>query len=201
MRKGVDMPRASREAADRTNSDIRLHARRLLAHEGFAALKVEEVAAAAGVTRGAVYHHFGNKLGLFQAVLGDVHASVAEQVAAAAVAEGWEALEAGCIAFLEAALAPDVRRILLVDGPAVLGWEQWRALDTHHSTRHLSAGLAQVEGLQVPLEAAVAVVNGAVNELALWLAAGGDRADGHAALRGVLRGLHAGEGPASGGGA
>ena len=185
------MPRASREASERTERKLRTQARRLLVRDGYAALRLDEVAAAAGVTRGAVYHHFENKQGLFVAVLADVHASVAAAVAAAATGEGWDAVEAGCVAFLQASLAPDVRRVLLTDGPAVLGWQEWRRLDAQGSQRLLREGLDALDDLAVDVGAATAVLSGAMNELALWLADGGSTDVALATLRHVLHGLRA----------
>ena len=83
------------------------------------------------------------------------------------------AIEAGSIAFMRAVVDPAVRRILLVDGPAVLGWADWRQLDAVHSGRLLVDGLSALDDLAVDPSAAAALLSGAMNEAALWIAAGG----------------------------
>jgi len=127
--------------------------------------------------------HFGSKEGLFQAVLDAVHAEVGRRVASEADAarDPWQALLARSRAFLEAATAPDVRRIMLLDGPAVLGRSAWRELDARHSMKHLREhlGLLKEAGIVVPVdsEALAYLLSGAVNEAALWIAAQPDRED------------------------
>jgi AcrR family transcriptional regulator len=87
------------------------------------------------VTRGALYHHFrGGKEELFRAVLVQISAETVQAVAgaAAAVEDPWEVLVAGSEAFLDACATPEVQRIMLIDGPSVLGWDVWRAIDTDY---------------------------------------------------------------------
>jgi len=106
-------------------------ARELFAARGYAAVATEEIVRAAGVTRGALYHHFAGKLELFQAVYEDVERGLVEQIAASATStagDPLEALHAGAQAFLDACEDPAVQRIALVDAPSVLGWERWREI-------------------------------------------------------------------------
>lgn len=164
---------AQREATTRQLIEI---AREHFTRDGYASAATEEIVAQAGVTRGALYHHFGSKEGLFLAVLHEVQREVAEQVSTAADSagdNGWDVLKAGCRAFLEASLAPQVRRILLVDAPAVLGWEAWRQADAEGAFPLLREGLAQfqqegaLQGLSV--DALAHLLSGAMNEAALWV--------------------------------
>lgn len=178
------MARATREQSEQTARAVRTSAFRLFADLGYADVGLERVAEHAGVTRGAVYHHFGSKLGLFTAVTADAQAIVAAAVECAAPGDGWDAIEAGSAAFLRAVVDPSVRRILLVDAPAVLGWTAWRDLDAAHSGRLLVDGLRALDDLVVEPAAAAALLNGAMNEAALWVAAGGDADE---AERGALR--------------
>ncbi|MBW9210722.1 TetR/AcrR family transcriptional regulator [Mumia sp. zg.B53] len=169
----------------------------LFAEHGYDAVGLEEVAVAAGQTRGAVYHHFGSKRGLFSAALAKVQASVGDAVQAAALAESdpWEGLVAGCHAFLDAAASDGARRVMLVDGPAVLGWQEWRDGDAASSRRLLEEGLHQLgtRGDVAPDEVAAlaTLLSGAMNETALWLAQEGEpvRDAAHAGLDRVLTGL------------
>jgi AcrR family transcriptional regulator len=159
-----------------TRRTLLRESRRLFAAQGYAAVGLAEIVRAAGVTKGALYHHFDSKADLFRAVLAELQEEVAVRVAAAgdAQAEPWDQLAAGCRAFLEAGADPDFQRILLVDGPAVLGWAEWRALDEQGSARHLVDALAMLveAGLLAPqpVEPLARLLSGAMNEAALWLA-------------------------------
>ena len=177
------MPRSSRAQSEITGRRIREIAREMFAREGYAGVRLEEVAARAGMTRGAVYHHYANKRALFEAVLDDLHGDVEAEVlrAAEAHADAWAQLEAGCLAFVRASTQPDVARTLLVDGPAVVGWEAWRSGDLHHSHRQLEDVMSALEGAGEiragSARAAAPLLSGAMNEAALWLASGGDESD------------------------
>ena len=124
--------RAEQRAA--TRARLVAAARERFAEHGYAAVSLPEVVAAAGVTKGALYHQFASKRDLFRAVLADVQAQVAAEVEAAAARSG--SLLAGCEAFLRASTAPGVERIMLVDGPAVLGWAVWHACTSFRLTPH-----------------------------------------------------------------
>lgn len=151
-------------------------ARKHFTEHGYAESSMEEVAAEAKLTRGALYHHFGSKKGLFQAVLESVQTEIGQRVEteAAQSDDEWEQLILGCRAFVAAAVEPRMRRILLIDGPAVMGWEAWRRMDEENSMRHLRE---QLEIMQrkgylkpVPLDALTHFLSGALNESALWIA-------------------------------
>jgi AcrR family transcriptional regulator len=157
--------------------------RRLFATQGYGAVGLSEIVRAAGVTKGALYHHFGSKAALFRAVLEEVQQEVAQRVAATSEAQEdpWAELTAGCQEFLTASNDPDVQRIMLVDGPAVLGWSEWRALDEAASVRHLAEALgALIEAGRIapqPVAPLTHLLSGAMNEAALWLATSTDPAD------------------------
>ncbi len=150
--------------------------RRLCADVGYGGFGLAELVAAAGVTKGALYHHFAGKTDLFRAVLADVQQEVGRRVAAAAGErdDPWEQLTAGCHEFLRASTSPGIQRIMLVDGPAVLGWGTWRAMDEAASARHLTDALTLlVETGAIPPQPVpplVHLLSGAMNEAALWLA-------------------------------
>lgn len=151
-------------------------ARTHFTERGYADAALEEIVQEAGLTRGALYHHFGNKKGLFQAVLDTVQKEVAERVEtqAATSADVWEQLILGCRAFITAAVEPRNKRIMLLDGPAVLGWEEWRRMDEQNSMRLLRAQIQfmqqQGELRQVAVDALTHMLSGAMNEAALWIA-------------------------------
>jgi AcrR family transcriptional regulator len=123
---------------------------RLFGRDGYAATSIEAVAAEAGVTKGAAYHHFGGKSGLFRAVFvrqeQELAASLSE--AAAGAPDSSAGLRAGCHAFLDQSLQQRVRQIILLDGPAILGWDAVREIEYEHTLRLLQRGMraAAAEG-------------------------------------------------------
>ncbi|MCX2967646.1 MULTISPECIES: TetR/AcrR family transcriptional regulator [Streptomyces] len=171
--------------------------RRLFADAGYGQVALAEIVQRAGLTKGALYHHFTGKADLFRAVLEEVQLDVAREVARAADAhdDPWDQLVAGCTAFLRASTAPGVQRVMLVDGPAVLGWAQWRALDEAASVRHLSEALtALVDAGELPAQPVAPLthlLSGAMNEAALWLAATDDPDALPATVRALTRMLEA----------
>ncbi|QEO15216.1 TetR/AcrR family transcriptional regulator [Agromyces intestinalis] len=193
------------EQRDRTRAEIVRIATRRFAESGYAGVALEDLVAEAGLTRGALYHHFGSKLGLFQGVVDAAQRGVAEAVEAAADAhdDTLEGFLAGCRAFLEASLAPAVRRILLVEGPAVLGWGEWREGDLETSVRLLDAGVAElaaagvVDGDGLDLGIVTAMLSGALNEAALVSAEASDPDAGTDAAIATLRRMLVGLAPAA----
>ncbi|WP_026404878.1 TetR/AcrR family transcriptional regulator [Actinomadura rifamycini] len=161
---------------EQTRRALLREGRRLFTERGYGAVGLAEIVAAADVTKGALYHHFESKGALFREVLREVQDEVAARVAASADAEAdpWDRLLAGCRAFLAASTAPDVQRVMLVDGPAVLGWTEWRAMDEAASARHLTDALTGLMELGTiaprPVEPLARLLSGAMNEAALWLA-------------------------------
>ena len=155
-------------------------ARGLFAEGGYHATAAGEVVGRAGLTRGAMYHHFEDKRDLFRAVVEEVEAEVDGIILAEArraleeTSSQWEAFRAGHRAYLDACLRPEVRRVLLVDGPAVLGWEEWHEIDAAHAVRQIQAGLeAMMESGMMkpgPTGPLAHLLHGAVLEAALYVA-------------------------------
>jgi AcrR family transcriptional regulator len=174
------MARATKEQSELTAATILQTAKAAFAEQGFNAVGLEDVAASAGVTRGAVYHHFSSKAGLFRAVHAQTQCDVGRAVdrATAGIDDPWEALEMGCRAFLAASVRSDARQIMLVDAPAVLGWDAWRAEDASNSGQLLFDVLTELDRtgvLHVPsVPACHSLLTGAMNEAALWIAAAAD---------------------------
>lgn len=109
-------------------------ARELFAERGYAAVGTEEIVARAGVTRGALYHHFADKRDLFRAVHEQLEcelvASIGERMAG--IEDPWELLVTGVRAFLDACTDQALMRISLLDAPGVLGWAEWREIDERY---------------------------------------------------------------------
>jgi AcrR family transcriptional regulator len=188
---------AERRAA--TVATILAEARRLFTARGFEATSIDDIAEAAGVAKGAVYHHFASKEAVFLRVLEDVQAAIAAApVPAEALQETdpAELIAAGVLRYLLAASEPEVRRVLLIDGPAVIGWRRWREIDD----RYFGAGARQVMrwllGPAAPdpeVETMTHLMVGAAMEAALVCATADDpqqaARDLSSALGRMLRGL------------
>ncbi len=189
--------RTQGERTAQTRAALIEAARGLFGAQGFAEVGAERVANAAGMTRGALYHHFTDKTDLFAAVLDQVEAEIAERVGDAVSAfdpaDTTGILLAGAGAWLDASSEPDLQRIVLLDGPSVLGWERWREICLRH-TVGLIAALIQ-DGIErgslppQPVQALTHVLVGAVDEAALYLAQADDRAVARADMDLVLRRL------------
>jgi AcrR family transcriptional regulator len=151
-------------------------ATRLFAEHGYEDTSIELVLQTAGVSRGALYHHFPGKEALFGAVLETVGADVARRghAAAAGLTDPYEILRAGCLAWVQIAADPVVQRIMLIDAPAVLGWHRWRELDERSTLGEIRAALEAMSRAGLLPKARVSmfahVVLAAMNEIALVIA-------------------------------
>jgi AcrR family transcriptional regulator len=188
------------EAVDATRAALVEQATALFTEKGFAATSLDDVTRAARVTKGALYHHFpGGKLALFEEVFQDVDARLAERTAAgiAPGADGWELVEQGLDAYLEACSDPVVRRVMFQEGPVALGWERWRELDgcsarelLEHSLRDL---MDSGQLRRQPLELLVRLVFTTLGEAGMTVAEADEpeqaRAQAKALIMGLLGGL------------
>jgi AcrR family transcriptional regulator len=138
------------ERTEATRSRLVDTARRLFAENGFAATSTEEILSAASVSRGAMYHHFKGKAELFQATFEAVEDDLTAQVLVAAATETvpMRQLEKGFDAFLDLCRNPEVQRIVMLDGPNVLGWDTWHELDERYAFGSIKAvlGVAAEQG-------------------------------------------------------
>ena len=189
--------RTQGERTAQTRAALIAVARRLFGAEGFAAVGAERVALEAGMTRGALYHHFTDKADLFAAVLDQVEAEIALRVADSVAgfdpADTAGMLLAGADAWLDASTEPDLQRIVLLDGPSVLGWDRWREICLRHTVGLIAAllqdGIDRGSLPPQPVQALTHVLVGAVDEAALYLAKAGDGAAARADMDLVLRRL------------
>lgn len=169
----------SRTQAERlaaTRAALLKEARAIFASTGYEAAATEEIVKRAKVTRGALYHHFRDKRDLFEAVVEEVARGIATTIddMTVPVSDPLEMLIEGMRAFLDACLDPAVRRIYLIDAPAVLGWHRWREIDAPHGVRSLREGIAAVLAVRpdpaLAIEPLTFLLSGASNEAALWVA-------------------------------
>jgi AcrR family transcriptional regulator len=183
------------ERREATRGAILAAAGRLFGDQGFAATSVDTIAGEAGVAKGAVYHHFPTKEAVFEAVLEAVSADLAAEVTAAAreAPDVLATLGSASQAYFAATARPVTRRIVLEDGPAVLGWLRWREIDLKHFEdavpRVLAAAMEQGLIARQPIEPLSRVLQGAMTEAAMAAASGGDGAAYLAALDSVIDGL------------
>jgi AcrR family transcriptional regulator len=174
-------------------------ARRLFAKRGYADVGTEEIVRRAGVTRGALYHHFSGKEDLFRAVAEQVEEEMTRKSAEAALAhqDPWEQQRAGWEAFLDACLDPAVQRIILLDAPSVLGPKAWREIASKYGLALVQFGIRSLmeAGLieEQPVDPLAHLVIGALSEAAVVIAQADDtetaRAEMGAALERLMVGL------------
>ena len=140
-----------------TRAHIVAAARKLFARDGYDATSTEAILQAVGISRGALYHHFGNKESLFEAVLDDLERELAATAveAAAQAPDPASALRAGCTSFLLKAAEPEVRQIVLVDAQAVVGWQKWREIEERYGLGLLKGGLKSLAATGLFPESAV----------------------------------------------
>jgi AcrR family transcriptional regulator len=170
-------------------------ARRLFAERGYAGVSADDIVAAAGLTRGALHHHFGDKAGLFRAVFEQLEAELVAESATAVPEELDLAarMVAGVGAFLDSCERPEVLRISLLDAPAVLGWDTWRAIETEYGLglveKQVEQGIAAGWIAPQPVEVLAQLVFSLMIEAALLIANGADRRSVEPTLLAMLSGM------------
>ncbi|MEV0762007.1 TetR/AcrR family transcriptional regulator [Nocardia sp. NPDC050435] len=192
--------RTQAERSATTRAAVVRAARDLFGRHGYGAVSTVAVAAAAGVSRGALYHQFADKRDLFEAVFEDLErgvvAAIEEAVDRAQAPDPLAGLIVGCLACLQASTAPDVRRIALLDAPAVLGWRRWRDIQLRHTIAlvedALSAAIAANQVRPQPVRPLALVIVGALDEAAQIIAHSESADADTAAIRGVVEQLVSG---------
>jgi AcrR family transcriptional regulator len=177
-----------------TRAKLVAAARALFAARGYAAVGTEEIVRAAGVTRGALYHQFRDKEQLFDAVFEEVEAETTQRIAEVALGDGavdpLAALRAGARAFLGVCAEPDIERIVLLDAPAVLGWERWREIGLRYGlglvAGTLQAGIDAGAIAPQPVTPLAHVLLGALDEGALYVARAADRETARAEVEAIV---------------
>jgi AcrR family transcriptional regulator len=195
----VNRPRTKAQQREETTAALISAARGLFAQRGYAGVGTEEIVARAGVTRGALYHQFADKQDLFRAVVIAVEEDVIGRLGAEVVAKASsaaEALAATMGAWLDVCEEPDIQRILLLDAPGVLGWEEFREIGHRYALGEamalLEAAMEAGDLARLPVRPLAHVVVGALDEAALYVARAEDRATARAEMTGVLERLIAG---------
>lgn len=164
------------DTVEENRSKLIAAARKAFSTKGFAASSMDELTADVGLTRGALYHNFGDKKGLLGAVVAQIDGEMAAraQLAGAAAGDNWEGLLAEGAAYIEMALNPEVRRVVLLDGPAFLGDpSRWPSQNACLQITKQTVATLVSGGVMKPvdIEAAARLLSGAALNAALWVAA------------------------------
>lgn len=169
------MAKPRKEMVAETRAKLLAAARQAFGSVGYADASMDDFTAAAGLTRGALYHHFGDKKGLMQAVIQQIDAEMADRLKKIAnrAPSRWQAFVEECIGYVEMALEPEIQRIVFRDGTAVLGdISQWST--TNNCILELADRLRQLklDGVvgDIEVEAAARLINGASSHAAMWIA-------------------------------
>lgn len=164
------------ETMEENRAKLIAAARKMFAAKGFAESSMDELTGEVGLTRGALYHNFGDKKGLLGAVVAEIDGEMAASAQQAGTAAGndWEGLLAEGAAYIAMALDPEVRRIVLLDGPAFLGDpSRWPSQNACLQVTKQTVAKLVSEGVMKPIdiEAAARLLSGAALNAALWVAA------------------------------
>jgi AcrR family transcriptional regulator len=186
--------RSQAERSAATRAALVQAARRLFAQHGFAGVGAETIVAAAGVTRGALYHQFGGKAKLFEAVYEAIEEDLArglgELIAAKGVSDPIEVMRLGADAWLDACGEQEVQQIVLLDGPAVLGWARWREIGTRYALGLIEGLLSHaIEVGRIPPQPARALAHvlvSALDEAGLYIARAEDQPAASEEMRTVI---------------
>ncbi|MBW8635750.1 TetR/AcrR family transcriptional regulator [Hoeflea sp. WL0058] len=187
--------RTNRERTETTTSALIAAARELFLSKGYAGAGTPEIVKKAGVTRGALYHHFEDKKALFAAVIEAELSAVADQIERAApdAAAPFDALVEGGRAFFDAMAVEERTRLILIEAPAVLGWEELRDMDRKHGGRTLQQGLdaAMKNGViaRLPLETLATMLSALFDRGALAIEGGADPGEVQQVIVAILDGL------------
>jgi AcrR family transcriptional regulator len=186
--------RAQPDRSATTRAALVSAARPLFAERGFAGVGTEAIVRAAGVTRGALYHQFADKTELFAAVCEAIEEDLAirlgDRIAVAAATDPIELMRLGAYAWLDACAEPEVQQVVLLDGPAVLGWQRWREIGMRHGLGLVERLLAHaIEVGRIPpqpVSALAHVLVGALDEAALYVARADDQTAASNDMREVI---------------
>ncbi|MCG8491884.1 MAG: TetR/AcrR family transcriptional regulator [Sneathiellales bacterium] len=187
--------RSNRSRTEATRKKLISAARQLFAKKGYAETGTPEIVKAAAVTRGALYHHFEDKSDLFRAVVRQEADAVARHIERETLdpASALDALITGMDAYFDAVNKPGRVRILLLDGPAVLGQKEMNRIDRETGGEELKEGLAYALGKEedrdYPLDALTLIISAAFDKAALAIAEGDERHQYHKALSAIFSAL------------
>lgn len=167
---------SNKQRSQKTSAQLIDIAKHLFSTRGYADTSLEEIVRQAGLTRGALYHHFDGKKGVFFAVFENALAEIANRLLEVEKNKWstWDTFMACTYEFFKACMDSDLQRIVLIDAPAVLGWDVWRRVDQAKTFDILKSHLAELLENDIikpiPIEPLAHFISGAANESVLWIA-------------------------------
>lgn len=168
------MARRTRAEMEETRASLLAVARQVFSETGYANASMDDLTARAGLTRGALYHHFGDKQGLLAAVVAQIDGEMDERLKAISdqASTPWDGFRQRCRAYLQMALEPEIQRTVLRDARAVLGGVP--CTEEQHCIASMRGLIEQSPVVGVDAEALARMVHGSLTEAALWIASGED---------------------------
>lgn len=143
-RRGISMKKIT-SRSEATQTRIIAVARDIFTREGYAGASLAEIVKKANVTTGAIYHHYGDKRGLFKAVAKHLEQEILNEVAKTPpMSDPWEAFEAGIVATLETCARPDIQRIVFQEAPTVIGLAEWREIELQYAFGIMRAAIGEL---------------------------------------------------------
>ncbi|HEM3638506.1 TPA: TetR/AcrR family transcriptional regulator [Streptococcus suis] len=162
-------------ATRKTRQEIIDISRKKFKTKGYFNTSLQEIAQEIGLTRGALYHNFSNKKEIFFEIIKEIQAEIGDYVEMKAIEQEdpWQQLIKGCIAFVEKAVNKDIARIMIIDGPSVITWEEWKNLDAENSESHLKTQLAFLRENYIiknfDIDYLTSYISGGLNEIAMYI--------------------------------
>ncbi len=160
-------------ASFQTKAKILEIARQKFVTKGFYNTSLQEIVEEIGLTRGAFYHHFKNKEEILCELISIIQGEIADYIVEKSMRsnDAWEQLIIGCACFVEKAIDKDIIKILLIDGPSVISWQEWKRIDSENSESHLKEQLLmlQTQGKikDINIDFLTSFISGGLNELAM----------------------------------
>lgn len=148
-------------------------ARKKFEDKGFSDTSLQEIVGEIGLTRGAFYHHYKRKEDILFDLIKEIQIEIAKYIEKKAIekSDPWEQLVTGCVAFVEKAMDKDIMKILLIDAPAIIPWDEWKKIDIQNSESHLKEQLKnlQLKGLikKIKIDYLTSFISGGLNEMAV----------------------------------
>lgn len=194
----VKPSRKKEEQAEATRATLLAAARKLFARRGYSDVSVDEIVESARVTKGALYHHWDDKQQLFRAVVEQISKAILERLAAAAAkpGDGMARLRAACHSYLDACTEDEIGRIVVLDSPAVLGWESWCKLNREYGLGFFEERLRSIQGNDPGIESTAQMLMGALNVAGRVIAQADDRSAARSQVGTTIDRLLAGMAPA-----
>jgi len=165
------------ESGKKTLAKLIRVSRKVFGEQGYTPVSLKNIASLAGVTKGALYHHFSGKKDLFLAVFEDTYSDILDHIKKAFARPGplWQKFLRANYTFLRVCKEPEIQQIIFIDAPSVLGWDVWKQKKDTKLLKEILAILIEKKIIQpLPIDALAHSISGAANECAIWIALSDD---------------------------